>query len=415
VLNLLRRREVLLGTYSERSAENERRAHDELFGIKNSRKLYVGRMAGLQDPAVLKKKAEAEAALRQKVAGDPQMQAAYGDAWKMVDDALASDRAVYVPYSLVERGFAFNSSLFRIARGLVRMTEESQKPNAERLREYRQSNLESLQQQLYSSAPVYKDLETVTLADSLSHWLQVAGRSDPLIQQAFGDKSPTELASALVRGTRLDDVAVRKSLGEGGKAAIDASNDPMIAFARLVDARARELRKQYEDTVEEPLRQAYSKIANATFHAGTGATYPDATFTLRLAFGTVNGYEENGEQVPWATSMAGAFVRAEEHHNQPPFNLPPSWLEKKNAIRGTTPFDFVSTADIIGGNSGSPVVNRAGEFVGIIFDGNLQSLPWDYQYDDRQGRAVSVDSAAIIEALSKVYGATDVLSELNGK
>jgi len=187
------------------------------------------------------------------------------------------------------------------------------------------------------------------------------------------------------------------------------------ALARLVDPSARAVRKQYEDSVDEPLRQAYSKIANATFHASSGDTYPDATFTLRLAFGTVKGYEENGVHVPWSTAMAGAFVRAADHHNQAPFNLPESWLSKKSAIHGSTPFDFVSTDDIIGGNSGSPVVNRAGEFVGIIFDGNLQSLPWDYQFDDREGRAVAVDSAAIVEALQKVYGATDVLSELSSK
>jgi len=186
----------------------------------------------------------------------------------------------------------------------------------------------------------------------------------------------------------------------------------MIQVARVVDARARELRKMYETQVDEPLTQAYSKIANATFKAMGGETYPDATFTLRLSYGTVKGFTENGKQIPWATTMAGTFEHSAEHNNQPPFNLPQSWIAKKSAIKGTTPFNFVSTADIIGGNSGSPVVNRAGEFVGIIFDGNLQSLPWDYQFDDRFGRAVAVDSAAILEALRTVYGATNVVSEL---
>ncbi len=415
ILNLLRRREVLLNTYSERSAENERRAHDALFGIKNSRKLYVGRIAGLQDPSIVKKKADAEATLRQKVSGDAQLNAAYGDAWQMVDAALAAYRPLYLPLTFLERGFAFNSRLFGIARTVVRLADESQKPNAERLREYRESNLESLKQQLYSEAPIYDDLETMTLGDSLSHWLEVAGPDDPAVRQVLGNKSPNELASELVRGTKLKDVAFRKSLGAGGKAAIDVSNDPMIALARLVDPRARAVRKSYEDTVEEPWRQAYARVANATFRASSGDTYPDATFTLRLAFGTTKGFEENGKAIPWATTMAGTFEHAAEHHNQPPFNLPESWLSKKAALKGSTPFNFVSTGDIIGGNSGSPVVSRAGEFVGIIFDGNLQSLPWDYQFDDRQGRAVAVDSAAILEALRNVYGATDVVGELMRK
>lgn len=415
ILSVLRRREVLLNTYSERSAENERRAHDALFGIKNSRKLYVGRIAGLQDPEILRKKADAEAALRQKVNADPQLNAAYGDAWQMVDNALDAYRPLYIPLSFIERGLAFNSRLFGIARTIVRLGDESAKPNADRLREYRESNLDSLKQQLYSEAPIYDDMETLTLGDSLSHWLEVAGPGDPLVRQVLGNKSPNELASELVRGTKLKDVAFRKSLGEGGKAAVDASKDPMIALARLVDPRARELRRNYEDNVEEPLRQAYAKVANATFRASSGETYPDATFTLRLAFGTVKGYEEDGQHVPWSTTMAGTFERSAEHKNQAPFNLPQSWLSKKTAIKATTPFNFVSTDDIIGGNSGSPVVNRAGEFVGIIFDGNLQSLPWDYQYDDRQGRAIAVDSAAILEALRQVYGATDVVGELTRK
>jgi hypothetical protein len=213
----------------------------------------------------------------------------------------------------------------------------------------------------------------------------------------------------------LKDVAERKRLGEGGKAVVDASNDPMIRVARLVDPRARELRKKYETSVDEQLTQAYAKIANATFKTISGESYPDATFTLRLSVGTVKGFVENGKQIPWSTNMAGTYQHAAEHNNQPPFQLPKSWMTKKMAIKGSTPFNFVSTADIIGGNSGSPVVNRAGEFVGIIFDGNLQSLPWDYQFDDRIGRAVAVDSAAILEALRKIYAATNVVSELTGK
>ncbi len=414
-LNLLRRREVLLNTYAERNMENERRAHDQLFGIKNSRKLYVGRIAGLQDPAIVKAKSDAETALRQRVSADPQLSGAYGDAWQMVDNALNTYRPIYIEFRFLEGGAAFNSHLFGIARTLQRLADESQKPNPERLREYRQSNLESLKQDLYSEAPIYDDLETLTLADSLSHWLEVVGPNDPLVPRVLGGKSPKDRAAEFVRSTKLKDVAERKRLGEGGKAVTDASNDPMLQVARIVDPRARELRKTFEDNVQEPFRQAYAKIANAVFRTSGGETYPDATFTLRLALGTVKGYEENGRIIPWSTNIGGAFAHAAEHKNQPPFDLPKSWLTKKAALNASTPMNFVSTADIIGGNSGSPVVNRAGEFVGIIFDGNLQSLPWDYQFDDRQGRALAVDSRAIVEALRKVYAATNVVTELTGK
>ena len=200
------------------------------------------------------------------------------------------------------------------------------------------------------------------------------------------------------------------------KAAVDASRDPLIEVARMVDPRSRELRKMYDENVDEPLMQAYAKIANAQFKTSGGETYPDATFTLRLAFGTVKGYEENGKPVSWRTTIGDTFEHAAAHANKDPFELPKSWTSKKATLdKDTTPFDFVLTADIIGGNSGSPVVNRANEFVGIIFDGNLQSLPWDYQFDDRQGRALAVHSAGILDALRKVYHADDIVKDLTGK
>jgi hypothetical protein len=414
-LNILRRREVLLTNYAQRSIENDRRAHDGLFGIKNSRKAYLGRIAGLQDPAVLKAKGATEAALRQKVTSDPALSSAYGDAWQNVDNAITTYRPIYVEYRFIEGGLAFNSGLFQTAKTLLRLGDESTKPNGERLREYRESNLPSLKQGLYSEAPIYEDLETVTLTDSLSNLLEMAPNS-PLVQQIMAGKSPQERASELVRGTKLRDVAARKALGEGGKAAVDASNDPMIQLARLVDPRARELRKQYDDNIAEVLRQSYAKIANAQFKTSGGDTYPDATFTLRLSFGTVKGFMENGHAVPWATEVGGTFEHAAEHGNEGEFKLPASWMSKKAVLDDDkTPYNFVMTADIIGGNSGSPVVNRNNEFVGIIFDGNIQSLPWDYQFDERQGRAVAVHSAGILDALKKVYGVSDLVKELTGK
>jgi len=415
-LNMLRRREVLLKNFADRSLENDRRAHDELFGIENARKAYLGRIYGLQDPAIMKTKADAETALRRKIDSDPQMKAQYGDAWATVEKAFNTYASFANEYRFLEGGYAFNSHLFNTARTLVRLADENSKPNAERLREFRESNLESLKQQLYSEAPIYEDLEIVNLADSLAHWMEVVGSENPLVLQVLNGKSPQERASELVRSSKLRDVAVRKQLGEGGKAATDASSDPMIQVARIVDARSRELRKLYDEDVDEQLTQAYAKIAGATFKASGGETYPDATFTLRLSFGEVKGFEENGKPVSWRTTIGDTFEHAAAHANKEPFALPKSWTSKKAVLdNDTTPFDFVMTADIIGGNSGSPVVDRAGEFVGIIFDGNIQSLSWDYQFDERVGRSVAVHSAGILDTLKKIYAAPDIVKGLTGK
>jgi hypothetical protein len=228
-------------------------------------------------------------------------------------------------------------------------------------------------------------------------------------------KSPQERAVELVQGTKLKDVAARKKLSEGGQKAIDASTDPMIQLAKLVDEPARKVRKTYEEQVDEPLRQAYAKISKAKYELSGGDTYPDATFTLRLAFGTVKGYINQGQTVEAMTTIGGAFKHAAAHDNKQPFELPESWLKAKDKLDLATPLNFVSTADIIGGNSGSPVVNRAGEVVGIIFDGNIQSLVLDFVYTDVQARATSVHSAGIIECLRKIYSAGDLADELQGK
>jgi hypothetical protein len=407
-LELLRRREVLYSNYAERSAENARRANEELRGWENSRKAYGGMLAGLQDPQIVATKRAAEQKLRDAVAKDPQLAASYGDAWPAVEKALDTYRPLLRERSVTN----FNSTLFAHARDIVRLTDELQKPSGERLREYRDSNLESLKQELFADAPAYDDLETVKLTDALAHWVEIVGADNSLVREVLGTRSPQALAAELVHGTKVGDAKFRQQLVEGGKAAVDASNDPMIRFARQVDARTRELRTLYEQQIDEPLRQAYAKIAKAGFAVSGGESFPDATFTLRLSYGTVKGYEENGKSIPWATTYSGAFERATQHDNKTPFDLPKSWLTKKEVVDMKTPFNFVSTVDIIGGNSGSPVVNRAGEFVGIVFDGNLQSLSWDYQFDDREGRGVSVHARGIMEALKKVYGATPLVDEL---
>jgi hypothetical protein len=410
-MSKLFRYEVLLSTFSERSAENARRAQDELFTVQNSRKAYLGRVAGLQDPAVMKQKRDDETKLRQSVQKDPKLKEA-ANAWDQVDASLRVYSDILLQYDLLERGNAFRCEPFQIARGLLRLVEESRKPNADRLREYRESNLDSLKQELFSEAPVYNDLETVKLADSLSMYMELVGPNDPLLQKVLAGKSPQERGAELVAGSRLKDVAVRKELFAGGAKEIEASKDPMIQLARLVDSAARAVRKTYEDKVEEVQRQAYARIANARFAVYGTDVYPDATFTLRLAYGTVKGYTEQGKQIqPW-TTMGGAFEHADNHGNKPPFELPKTWLQHKGDLNRNTPFNFVFTADIIGGNSGSPVVNRNNELVGIIFDGNLQSLVWDYVFDEKEGRATAVHSASIVESLRKIYDAGPLADEL---
>ena len=411
-LALLFRRETLLRVYSERSSENRRRAEDELLEVQNSRKAYVGMQAGLQDPALMAEKKAQESKLKAAVDRDPKLQAAYGNAWDEVSATLQALDRIYVDLSLLESGQAFNSKLFQIARTLVRLAEESQKPNDARLREYSESNLPSVKEELLSDAPIYDDLEALKLGDSLGMYAEMKGMQDDLVVKVLAGKSPDERAEELVRGTKLKDVAERKRLLHGGMQAIQASTDPMIALARLVDPEARRLRSIYDNQVNEPRRQAYAKIAQARFALYGNNVYPDATFTLRLAFGEVKGYEEDHKPIPWMTTMQGAFAHAAQHDNEPPFQLPASWVKQKNQLDASTPLDFVNTADIIGGNSGSPVVNRSGDLVGIIFDGNIQSLVLDYIYTDQQARAVAVHSSGIAEALKKIYRADRLVSEL---
>jgi hypothetical protein len=419
-LNLLRRREVLLDNYSERSAENARRAEDELFGIKNSRKAYLGMLAGLQDPAILEKKRAAENELRDAVSKDPKLSQSYGDGWDQVAATLKTQIKIREEYNLFgigpqRRAQSFNSDLFDIAIKLVRLAEETSKPNGERLREYSEARLDSLKLQLFSDAPIYEDLETVELADSLGMMAEIMGEENESVQMVLGGKSPRDRAAELIHGTTLKEVAVRKRLAAGGLKSIQESNDPMIQLARLIDPVSRRTRQAFEQQVDEPQRHAYGKIANARFAVYGSSVYPDATFTLRLAFGEAKGFTEGGEKIPWATTLGGAYEHAAAHNNKEPFEMPKIWNDRKSQLNLSTPFNFVSTADIIGGNSGSPVINRQGELVGIIFDGNIESLVSDYIYPDQAARAVAVHSAGILEALRKIYQANSLVEEITGK
>jgi hypothetical protein len=409
-LSRLNRLEVLLMSYSGRSQENARRAKDDLFGIQNSRKANKGKLEGLLDPAVMAKKAAAEKKLRDAVAGRDEFKDAR-DAW----DRIAASQKIIAEnaklYNLLEGGAAFNSELFGIARTLLRAGDERPKPNGERLREFVESGRESLELGLFSDKPIYNDLEELLLADSLTYLTEEVGATSELSQKILAGKSPRARASELIQSTKVNDVAVRKKLYEGGSSAVSAAKDPMIELARVIDEQSRSLRK-IMDTQGEVKQQAHAKIAKARFAVEGTSNYPDATFTLRLAYGTVKGYQEGGKAVPAHTTFAGLYERAKEQENRPPFDLPKLWVDRKSKLDLKTPFNFVSTADIIGGNSGSPVIDRKGELVGIIFDGNIQSLVLDFIFTDEIARAVSVDSRGILEALKKVYRANNVVSEL---
>lgn len=406
----LKRVEVLLANWSARSVENARRARDDYFGVQNSRKALDGRLAGLLSPELFAAKVAAETEFQARLTnqtGFAEARAAYDK----IAEATRIMAAQATRHGLLEGAQAFNCDSFGLARTLLRAGDEQSKPNGERLREFSDSGKQSLELALFSEKPIYADLEIVLLADALTHLAGKLGAADPLVKSILTGKAPRERAAELINQTKVRDVAFRKQLYAGGAAAVAAAHDPMIELARLVDTEARALR-QVADDQGEVKQQAHAAISRAR-NALLGTTgYPDATFTLRLAFGTVQGYAEEGREVAPFTTLASLYERADEMQRVPPFELPPLWDKRKSRLNLKTAFNFVSTADIIGGNSGSPVVNRAGEFVGIIFDGNLQSLPWDYAFSDKQGRATSVHSAAILETLNQIYGAKELAREL---
>lgn len=404
IMASLRRQEILLQQYALRGKENARRARDELFGVQNSRKARLGMLAGLQDPQVLADKAAAEAKLREVVAADPKLKP-LGTAWDTIAETTKKRAA------LLGKGVAVNSQLYNIALELVQMAEEDQKPSGERLPEFSDAGRESLLQQLYSEAPIYTDLDQTLLGDSIAKTLEQRGFDDPLCQQILAGRNPADRAAELISGTDLLSVEARKKIAAGGIQAINDSKDPMIVLAKIINPEVRRIRS-ITDQLDEQDKQAYAQIAEAKFATQGTSTYPDATFTLRLAFGPVKGYEQDGQQIPAWTNLGGAFEHEKKHEGQTDYKLPESWKKAESKLSKATPFNFVSTADIIGGNSGSPVVNKAGELVGLIFDGNIQSLSGNYVYTDKQARSVSVHSSAIREALQVVYGADNIVKEL---
>jgi urease gamma subunit len=411
-LDVLTERYQALKTFAAESTENARIASDNVFGYENALKAYRGRYAGLMDKQLMDEKASREAALRQAVDSNPKMKYEYGAAWNAIAKAVERQGQLFMPYYFIETLGGFAGAESHWARLLVRVASEKSKPNQQRLREYGQARLPSLEQQLFSTAPVYKALDTVELAASLRLMGEKLGPDNAVVKQVLGGRSPEAVAKEAIENTNLNDIVYREHLYEGGLTAVEQSQDPLIVLMRTIDPEARAIRKQWDDEVDSVLRDSGTLIAKARFAVQGTEMYPDATFTLRLSYGAMKGYQQNGETIAYSTNLGGAFEHAARHGNQDPYALPESWIDSKAALDLKTPYNDVSTPDIIGGNSGSPAVDKNGKVVGIVFDGNIQSLSWDFQYDDRQGRAIQVDTRAIIEALRKIYRADALAKEL---
>jgi len=395
--------------FRSQGAEPSRIAQSDLFGIENSYKALYGRLQALLDPDVFNFKRKQEAELRDYVNADPARKAKYGGAWDEIAKAQTTYRNLHVPLSFIEYGRGFNSKYFNYARTLVRGAEERKKPNAERLREFTESALPAQEQRLFSTAPVYPEFEKVKLALALTKLREWLGADDAFVKQVLGKESPAALADKWIAGTKLGDAALRKSLWNDTGNAVAISADPFIVLARSVDAQARAIRKRYENEVEAVVDKNSERIAAARFEKFGTSVYPDATFTQRFSFGEVKGWPVKGVQVNPFTDIAGAFARAT---GVDPFALPQSWLAAKDTLNMHQRFNLVTTNDIIGGNSGSPMINRNGEIVGLVFDGNIESLGGDYWFDERVNRTVAVHSGAILEVLRKVYKANRVADEL---
>jgi hypothetical protein len=410
---LLRRSEERgrLIEFSEQSAQNQRITADMLNTIENSIKVRRKQLDALHDDALMARKADEQAKLRAKIDGDPAMHAALGDPYGDIAKAVQIEAGLWQQYTYLERGAGFDSDLFQHARTLVRAAVERAKPNADRLREYTDAALPRHEQALAAPVPIYPQLERITLTLGLERMREWLGPDDPVVRRLLAKESPQALAQRVIEGTKLGDPAVRMALWKGGAAAVDASDDPMILLAKSVDADARAIRKRYEDSVEGPQKLGAERIAKARYAAyGTGV-YPDATFTLRLNYGTVQGWNEPDHAVDPFTHLNTLFDRAT---GADPFRVPDSWVKARAQLDPATSFNFSTNNDIVGGNSGSPGINAKGDVVGLLFDGNIHSISGSYWFDTEKNRAVAVDTTIIREALTKVYGATALYKEMSG-
>jgi hypothetical protein len=410
VLRFVRQRLRVLEAYAAREPEARRRARESIFAYENSRKAFEGRAAALQNEDALRRKKEDEQSLISAVRADPGLAARIGDPWAQI--AAARARADTRVDEMRFVGFG-GSDLLKRAGTILRWTEEVRKPNEERLEEFVDSALASLRNELLAEVPVHDDLEQVMLADQLQQAREALGPEHPFVRAALGGRTPEEAARAAVGGSRLAEPGYRRDLLDAGPEAVAASTDTMIDLARRIDPLAREVRRFRDDDLRAVVSRASERIAQARFHARRGQVYPDATFTLRLAYGFVKGYSAQGTQVPPFTTFHGLYDRSLAFGGRAPFRLPPRWRSPAGGPDLATPLNFVCTADAIGGNSGSPIVNAGGEVVGVLFDGNIESLAWDYFYTEERARAVAVDVRAVRSTLRTRWKAGRLLEELD--
>jgi len=412
LLKFLDRYNATLEKYSAQGEEERRRAREEVLSIQNSIKARRGGLQGLQDARVMASKLTGEQILKKKVNTNPKMKKEYADAW----DAIAKARKALPSYEVERRmldgGWAFNTTYFNWARSIVRIAAESTKPTSERLPEYTDARIKSLKASLSADVPIYDDFEIAKLTDGLRFLREEMGATNGITQKTLSNKTPEARARDLITGTKLKDVETRKKLLEGGAKAVDESKDPMIVLARLIDNEARAVRKRYESEAIGVEREAYAKIAKAKFELYGTSLYPDAAFTLRLSYGGVKGYTSKGKTYKPFTNFAGLYAHSAEHNNEEPFQLAQSWVAAKDKLDLNVPFDFITTNDIVGGNSGSPIINSKAEIVGLAFDGNIESLLGDFIYDGSVNRTIGVDSRGMIEALRKVYGMDYLADEI---
>jgi hypothetical protein len=411
ILQIVKRRIAVLKEYSTRGPEQSRQAATMIFGLENGRKVYEGRLLGLQDKNLMEKKRKEEEEFKAKVEANPEWKKEYASAWEKDSKAVEKGK------SRIKEQFyrGFDSQLAGLAVNVVTYVAEVKKPDGERLPGFHEAQLESLKLRLFSPAPIYPEMEIARMTNALTVDVQGIGADDPWVKTVLNGRTPQEAATELVNGTKLADPAFRKALVDGGQAAVEASTDPLIVLARKLDPIRREQIKWFEDNVQSEQQQAGEQLGKARFAAYGKSTYPDATFTLRLSYGQVKGYPMNGTIAPSKTTLFGLYDRAASFNYKSPFDLPQKYLDGRSKLDLSTPINFVTTNDIIGGNSGSPVVNRDGDVVGLIFDGNIESLVGDFVYDGTANRAVAVHTAAMTEAMSKLYGAQKLVDELMGK
>ncbi len=412
VIKALKSRIDGLEQYSKQGKEETRQAASLIFGLENSLKASQGEYEGLLDKNIMAKKQQEETDFRAKINANPQWQKDFGDAWDVI--AAAKKKHADLVKPMFFRGLR-GSRMAQMALLIVQYVSEIKKPDGERLEGFHDAQLESFKFSLFSPAPVYPKLEEFRLTDGLHETLDELGSDDPFVKAVLNGKSPEDFAKELFAGTKMADPEFRKSLVEGGVKTVQKSADPMIVAARAVDPMVREMRKTYEKDVEANETVAGEKVGKAGFAVYGKSTYPDANFTLRLTYGKVSGYPMNGTVAPPKTTFYGLYDRANSFNMQPPFDLAQRYIDGKNKLDLSTPLNFVASLDVVGGNSGSPVINRKGELVGLVFDGNIESLVGTYVYDEEKNRTVAVHSQAMIEALRKLYDAGPLADELQGK